>query len=142
MSSASHNIPTFLFHPKSLTHVWKAWKCGMAWQKNRILSHFSRIHEHFVIICLVLHFPDRGVEVGKVRLQDVRPKFGQISTPMSTTKKHKAQREHCRLWKMGHFDYECIYFVANLFNATFFHPLPETWPRNVSKDKISVSYLA
>ena len=129
MSSAGHNIPTFLFHPKSLTHVWKAWKCGMAWQKNRILSHFSRSHEHFVIIYLILHFP-------------VRPKFGQISTPMSTTKKHKAQREHCRLWKMGHFDYECIYFVANLFNAMFFHPLPETWPRNVSKDKISVSYLA
>ena len=96
--------------------------------KARMLSHFSRSHEHFVIICLVLHFPTRGVEVGKVGLQDVSPKVGQISTPMSTTKKHKAQREHCRLWKGGHFDCECTYFVANLFNAMFFARCPRNDP--------------
>ena len=92
MSSAGHNIPTFLFHHQSLNSCVKGvevWN-GLT-KKNRILSHFSRSHEHFVIICLVLYFPARGVEVGKVRLQDVRPKFGQISTPMSTTKiiKHR-----------------------------------------------------
>ena len=57
--------------------------------KARMLSHFSRSHEHFVIICLVLHFPTRDVEVGKVGLQDVSPKVGQISTPISTTKNIK-----------------------------------------------------
>ena len=44
--------------------------------KDRMLSHFSRSHEHFVIICLV-------------RLQDVSPKFRQVSTPMSITKNIK-----------------------------------------------------
>ena len=97
MSRAGHNIPTFLFHHQVLNSCVKGVEVWNGLTKNRILSHFSLSHEHFVIICLVLHFPARGVEVGKVRLQDVRPKFGQISTPMSTTKKHKAQRDHCWL---------------------------------------------
>ena len=59
-------------------------------------------HEHFVIIFLVLQFPGRGVEVRKVRLRDVRPKFGQISTPMSTTKNIK-QRESTVAMKNGAF---------------------------------------
>ena len=96
--------------------------------KARMLSHFSRSHEHFVIICLVLHFPTRGVEVGKVGLQDVSPKVGQISTPMSTTKNIKHRESTVGYEKGGHFDCECTYFVANLFNAMFFARCPKNGP--------------
>ena len=71
--------------------------------KDRMLSHFCRSHEHFVNNCSILHFPPRSLEVEKVRLQDVRPKFGQISTPMSITKNIKHRESTAGYMKNGAF---------------------------------------